>query len=130
MAGTNTRFAVRPKTGEVVWKHQLLRDNWDQECTFQMMIIDTLVKRHAPGMLSVNPNTGGGRRKTLTGVPCKTGIAWSFDAATGEFLWPADRRTEPRRADRREGARYRQRRLGAERGRQDLPHLPDLSGRS
>jgi alcohol dehydrogenase (cytochrome c) len=31
MAGTNTRFAVRPKTGEVVWKHQVLpRDNWDQ----------------------------------------------------------------------------------------------------
>src|SRR5437660_1479134 len=24
MAGTNTRFAVRPKTGEVVWKHQVL----------------------------------------------------------------------------------------------------------
>jgi alcohol dehydrogenase (cytochrome c) len=23
----------------------------------------------------------------LTGVPCKTAIAWSFDAATGEFLW-------------------------------------------
>ena len=22
-------------------------------------------------------------RKTLTGVPCKTGIAWSFDAANG-----------------------------------------------
>jgi alcohol dehydrogenase (cytochrome c) len=88
MAGTNTRFAVRPKTGEVVWKHQVLpRDNWDQECTFEMMIIDTLVNPARPGMLSVNPNTGGGRRKTLTGVPCKTGIAWSFDAATGEFLW-------------------------------------------
>jgi alcohol dehydrogenase (cytochrome c) len=88
MAGTNTRFAVRPKTGEVVWKHQVLpRDNWDQECTFEMMIINTLVNPGRAGMLSVNPNTGGGRRKTLTGVPCKTGIAWSFDAATGEFLW-------------------------------------------
>jgi alcohol dehydrogenase (cytochrome c) len=88
MAGTNTRFAVRPRTGEVVWKHQVLpRDNWDQECTFEMMIIDTLVNPGRAGMLSVNPNTGGGRRKTLTGVPCKTGIAWSFDAATGEFLW-------------------------------------------
>jgi alcohol dehydrogenase (cytochrome c) len=87
MAGTNTRFAVRPKTGEVVWKHQVLpRDNWDQECTFEMMIIDTLVNPARPGMLSVNPNAGG-RHKTLTGVPCKTGIAWSFDAATGEFLW-------------------------------------------
>jgi alcohol dehydrogenase (cytochrome c) len=88
MAGTNTRFAVRPRTGEVAWKHQVLpRDNWDQECTFEMMIIDTLVNPARAGMLSVNPNAGGGRRKTLTGVPCKTGIAWSFDAATGEFLW-------------------------------------------
>jgi alcohol dehydrogenase (cytochrome c) len=88
MAGTNTRFAVRPKTGEVVWKHQVLpRDNWDQECTFEMMIINTPVNPDAGSMLSVNPNARREPRKTLTGVPCKTGIAWSFDAATGEFLW-------------------------------------------
>jgi alcohol dehydrogenase (cytochrome c) len=88
MAGTNTRFAVRPKTGEVVWKHQVLpRDNWDQECTFEMMIISTKVNPLSAGMLAVNPNVSGGPRKTLTGVPCKTGIAWSFDAANGEFLW-------------------------------------------
>jgi len=88
MAGTNTRFAVRPKTGEVVWKHQVLpRDNWDQECTFEMMPITTPVNPDSSVMLSVNPNARRGPRKTLTGVPCKTGIAWSFDAATGEFLW-------------------------------------------
>jgi len=88
MAGTNTRFAIRPKTGEVVWKHQVLpRDNWDQECTFEMMIINTPVNPSATDMLSVNPNARRGTRKTLTGVPCKTGIAWSFDAANGEFLW-------------------------------------------
>ena len=56
MAGTNTRFAVRPKTGEVVWKHQVLpRDNWDQECTFEMMIINTPVNPSSAGMLAVNP---------------------------------------------------------------------------
>jgi alcohol dehydrogenase (cytochrome c) len=88
MAGTNTRFAVRPKTGEVVWKHQVLpRDNWDQECTFEMMTITTPVNPDPSVMLSVNPGARRGPRKTLTGVPCKTGIAWSFDAATGEFLW-------------------------------------------
>jgi alcohol dehydrogenase (cytochrome c) len=88
MAGTNTRFAVRPKTGEVVWKHQVLpRDNWDQECTFEMMPITTPVNPDPSVMLGVNPNARRGPRKTLTGVPCKTGIAWSFDAATGEFLW-------------------------------------------
>ena len=90
MAGTDTRFAVRPKTGEIVWRHQVLpRDNWDQECTFEMMVINTQVNpdARAPGMLSVNPDARRGMRKTLTGIPCKTGIAWSFDAANGEFLW-------------------------------------------
>src|SRR5882672_7571062 len=90
MAGTNTRFAVKPRTGEVVWKHQTLpRDNWDQECTFEMMVINTPVNpdANAAGMLAVNPDARRGPRKTLTGVPCKTGIAWSFDAASGEFLW-------------------------------------------
>jgi alcohol dehydrogenase (cytochrome c) len=90
MAGTNTRWAVKPKSGEVVWRHQTLpRDNWDQECTFEMMVINTPVNPDAgaPGMLSTNPDAQRGPRKTLTGVPCKTGIAWSFDAASGEFLW-------------------------------------------
>jgi len=90
MAGTDTRWAVKPRTGQVVWKHQTLpRDNWDQECTFEMMVINTPVNpdANAAGMLSVNPDARKGPRKTLTGVPCKTGVAWSFDAATGEFLW-------------------------------------------
>jgi alcohol dehydrogenase (cytochrome c) len=90
MAGTDTRYAVHPKTGEIVWRHQTLpRDNWDQECTFEMMVIDTPVNPDmgATGMLSVNPDARKGPRKTLTGIPCKTGIAWSFDAANGEFLW-------------------------------------------
>ena len=40
MAGTDTRYAVKPKTGQIVWKHQVLpRDNWDQECTFEMMVM-------------------------------------------------------------------------------------------
>ena len=44
MAGTNTRFAVDPETGKIVWRHQVLpRDNWDQECTFEMMPITTPV---------------------------------------------------------------------------------------
>jgi alcohol dehydrogenase (cytochrome c) len=90
LAGSDTRYAVRPKTGQIVWKHQVLpRDNWDQECTFEMMVVNTPVNPDpsAVGMLSVNPDAKRGPRKTLTGVPCKTGIAWSFDAANGEFLW-------------------------------------------
>ena len=128
MAGTNTRFAVRPKTGEVVWTHQVLpRDNWDQECTFEMMIINTPVnpakRRHAGGQ----SERARRARKTLTGVPCKTGIAWSFDAANGEFLWakPTVEQNLVARIDER-GLVTVNEDVRAQGGRQDLSHLPDL----
>ena len=72
MAGTNTRWAVTPRTGEVVWRHQTLpRDNWDQECTFEMMVINSPVNPdpNAAGMLAVNPDARRGLRKTLDGRP-------------------------------------------------------------
>jgi len=90
MDGTNTRFAVKPMTGEIVWKHQVLpEDNWDQECTFEMMPITTAVNPDpkAEGMMAVGKGVRSASRRTLTGVPCKTSIMWSFDAAKGDFLW-------------------------------------------
>jgi alcohol dehydrogenase (cytochrome c) len=90
MAGTDTRFAVKPRTGEIVWRHQVLpRDNWDQECTFEMMPITTPVHPDpdAGGMMAIGREAGAATRRTLTGVPCKTSILWSFDAANGDFLW-------------------------------------------
>jgi len=90
LAGTNTRYAVDPKTGKVAWKHQVLpQDNWDQECTFEMMSITTPVHpdTQAKGMMAVGRRAASASRKTLTGVPCKTSIMWSFDAAKGDFLW-------------------------------------------
>ena len=90
MAGSNTRFAVKPKTGEVVWRHQVMpRDNWDQECTFEMFPITTEVDPDpkAEGMMAIGRNAKSKSRRTLTGAPCKTTIMWSFDAAKGDFLW-------------------------------------------
>jgi alcohol dehydrogenase (cytochrome c) len=90
MAGSNTRFAVEPKTGKIVWKHQVLpQDNWDQECTFEMLPITTAVNPDpkAEGMMAVGRRATAKSRRTLTGVPCKTSILWSFDAAKGDFLW-------------------------------------------
>ncbi len=89
MYGTNTRFAVHPKTGEIAWRHQVLpRDNWDQECTYEAIIVDSPINpdANAAGMLAVG-TVSGETRKVQTGVPCKTGIAWTLDAATGEFIW-------------------------------------------
>src|SRR3569833_2451273 len=90
LAGTNTRFAVDPKTGKIVWKHQVLtQDNADQECTFEMMPITTKVAPDpkAKGMMATSRGAASASRRTLTGVPCKTSIMWSFAAAKGDFLW-------------------------------------------
>jgi len=87
--GTNTRFAVRPETGEIVWRHQVLpRDNWDQECTYEMVPVNvnSNPSTDMDGLLAVGANAGGERR-VLTGVPCKTGVMWQFDAETGEFIF-------------------------------------------
>ncbi|AEM40042.1 pyrroloquinoline quinone-dependent dehydrogenase [Ketogulonicigenium vulgare] len=93
MYGTNTRFAVRPETGEIVWRHQTLpRDNWDQECTFEMMVVNVDVQPSAEmeGLHAINPDAATGERRVVTGVPCKNGTMWQFDAETGEFLWARD----------------------------------------
>lgn len=91
--GTNTRYAVKPQTGEIVWEHQTLpRDNWDQECTFEM-IVDTINVNPSDSMESlqaINSEAATGERRVLTGVPCKTGLLWQFDAATGEFIYARD----------------------------------------
>jgi alcohol dehydrogenase (cytochrome c) len=90
LAGTNTRFAIDPKTGKIAWKHQVLtQDNGDQECTFEMMPITTKVAPDpkAKGMMAMGRKAAAASRRTLTGVPCKTSIMWSFDAAKGDFLW-------------------------------------------
>ena len=111
LAGTNTRFAVDPKTGKIVWKHQVLpQDNADQECTFEMMPITTPVHPDpkAKGMMAMGRNAASASRKTLTGVPCKTSIMWSFDAAKGDFLWAKSTVVpEPGQRHRRQGPGHR-----------------------
>jgi alcohol dehydrogenase (cytochrome c) len=90
LAGTNTRWAVRPDTGKVVWRRQLLpQDNWDQECTFEMMLVDTPMHpdRNAEGMLAANPAISRDRVRTLVGMPCKNPVFWALDAGTGEFFY-------------------------------------------
>jgi alcohol dehydrogenase (cytochrome c) len=96
--GTDTRFAVKPKTGEIIWRHQTLpRDNWDSECTFDMMVIDSKIDpaKDMDGLKAIGKDVPTGQtRKVLTGVPCKTGLMWQFDAKTGQFFWARDTVTE------------------------------------
>jgi alcohol dehydrogenase (cytochrome c) len=90
LAGTDTRWAVRPDTGEVVWRRQLLsQDNWDQECTFEMMLVDTPMhpNPNAEGMLAANSNVSEKKVRTLVGMPCKNPVFWALDAGTGKFFY-------------------------------------------
>jgi len=42
----------------------------------------------AEGMYAVKPNVAGQKRRTVSGMPCKTPVLWSFDAATSDDLDP------------------------------------------
>ncbi|HEY6343680.1 MAG TPA: PQQ-binding-like beta-propeller repeat protein [Bryobacteraceae bacterium] len=90
LAGTNTRWAVKPSTGEIAWRRQLLpQDNWDQECTFEMMLVDTPMhpNPNAEGMLAANRNVSESRVRSLVGMPCKNPVFWALDAQTGKFFY-------------------------------------------
>ena len=71
------------------WYFQHLpRDNWDLDHTFERMIVRTEVSPSAEDVPWINPKVRPGEtRKIITGIPGKTGIIWTLDAQTGEFLW-------------------------------------------
>ena len=86
---TNSTLAINPDTGKMVWYFQHLpRDNWDLDHVFERMIVQTQVAPSPDEVPWINPNIRPGEtRKVITGIPGKTGIIWTLDARTGEFLW-------------------------------------------
>ena len=86
---TNSTLALDPDTGEMVWYFQHLpRDNWDLDHVFERMIVETEVTPNPAEVPWISPTVRPGeRRKVVTGVPGKTGLIWTLDAATGQFLW-------------------------------------------
>jgi alcohol dehydrogenase (cytochrome c) len=90
LAGTNERWAVRPETGQIVWRRQLLpQDNWDQECTFEMMLVETAMRPNpkAEGMLAANAEVAREKVRALVGMPCKNPVFWALGAENGEFFY-------------------------------------------
>jgi alcohol dehydrogenase (cytochrome c) len=84
----NSTLALDPDTGEIVWYYQHLVDHWDLDHPFERLIVDTAVAPDPDQVPWINPNiTPGETRKVITGVPGKTGVVYTLDAATGEFLW-------------------------------------------
>jgi PQQ-dependent dehydrogenase (methanol/ethanol family) len=84
----NSTLALNADTGEIVWYYQHVVDHWDLDHPFERLLIDTAVTPDASQVAWINPKLRPGeRRKVLTGIPGKTGIVYTLDRATGEFLW-------------------------------------------
>lgn len=86
---TNSTLAIDPDTGKMAWYFQHLpRDNWDLDHVFERLIVETAVAPSPDEVPWINPAIRPGeRRKVITGIPGKTGVVWTLDARTGQFLW-------------------------------------------
>ena len=84
----NSTLALDADTGRIVWYYQHLNDHWDLDHPFERLLVDTSVAPDADEVAWINPRVRRGeRRKVITGVPGKTGIVYTLDRETGEFLW-------------------------------------------
>jgi len=84
----NCTLALDVDTGKMVWYYQHIVDHWDFDHPFERYLIDTAVTPDKSEVLWINPRLRPGeRRKVVTGIPGKTGIVYTLDRRTGEFLW-------------------------------------------
>ncbi len=84
----NSTLALRPATGETVWYYQHAVDHWDLDHPFERILIDTAVAPDPSEVPWINPRLRSGEeRRVVTGIPGKTGLVYTLDRATGEFLW-------------------------------------------
>ena len=84
----NSTLALDADTGEIVWHYQHIVDHWDLDHPFERLLVDTIVAPDPDSVRWINPRLRPGEmRRVVTGIPGKTGIVYTLDRATGEFLW-------------------------------------------
>ena len=84
----NSTLALDADTGAIVWYYQHLNDHWDLDHPFERILVDTVVAPDASAVSWINPRLQPGEeRRVVTGIPGKTGIVYTLDRETGEFLW-------------------------------------------
>ena len=84
----NSTLALDADTGDIAWHYQHLNDHWDLDHPFERLLIDTTVRPDPSLVTWINPRVRPGEeRRVVTGIPGKTGIVYTLDRATGEFLW-------------------------------------------
>ena len=84
----NSTLALNPADGKIVWHYQHLNDHWDLDHPFERLLVDTAVAPDPSEVAWINPRVRPGeRRRVMTGIPGKTGVVYTLDRETGEFLW-------------------------------------------
>lgn len=84
----NSTLALDPDDGDLRWYYQHLVDHWDLDHAFERMLLDIAVAPDPASVPWINPRLKPGeRRKVVTGIPGKTGLIYTLDRETGEFLW-------------------------------------------
>ena len=84
----NSTLALDVKTGKIVWHYQHIVDHWDLDHPFPRLLIDLQVAPDPAEVAWINPAIDRGKTyKVVTGVPGKTGVVYTLDRETGEFLW-------------------------------------------
>jgi PQQ-dependent dehydrogenase (methanol/ethanol family) len=84
----NSTLALEVATGEIRWHYQHMNDHWDLDHPFERLLVETRVAPDPDEVTWINPDLEiGETRKVITGIPGKTGIVYTLDRATGEFLW-------------------------------------------
>lgn len=86
---SNSTLATDADSGRIAWYYQHLpRDNWDLDHVFERYLIDLAVAPDPAEVPWINPRLKAGeQRRVVTGIPGKTGLVYTLDRATGEFLW-------------------------------------------
>ena len=84
----NSTLALDVETGEIRWYYQHLNDHWDLDHPFERLLVDTAVAPDPDAVSWINPRVRPGEvRRVVTGIPGKTGVVYTLDRETGEFLW-------------------------------------------
>jgi PQQ-dependent dehydrogenase (methanol/ethanol family) len=84
----NSTLALDADTGRIVWHYQHLVDHWDLDHPFERLLVETAISPDPKEVPWINPRIRPGeKRKVITGIPGKTGLVYTIDRQTGEFLW-------------------------------------------
>ena len=84
----NSTLALDADTGAIRWYYQHLNDHWDMDHPFERLLVDTVVAPDPDAVRWINPRLRPGEtRRVITGIPGKTGVVYTLDRETGEFLW-------------------------------------------